>query len=84
MDHDAAREELELAALEPGGLDRLMAGDTALAQAVAAHLAGCPSCTEELVRLQRSAPLVRSVVREMPPPSSAGPPRSRQRSSSRS
>jgi anti-sigma factor RsiW len=67
MDHDAAREELELAALEPGGLDRLMAGDTAMAQAVAAHLAGCPSCTEELVRLQRSAPLVRSVVREMPP-----------------
>jgi hypothetical protein len=67
MDHDAAREELELAALEPGGLDRLMAGDTAMAQAVAAHLAGCPSCTEELFRLQRSAPLIRSVVREMPP-----------------
>jgi hypothetical protein len=67
MDHDAAREELELAALEPDGLDRLMAGDTAMAQAVAAHLAGCPSCTEELVRLQRSAPLIRSVVREMPP-----------------
>src|ERR1700693_5624708 len=67
MDHDAAREELELAALEPSGLDRLIAGDTAIAQAVAAHLAGCPSCTEELVRLQRSAPLIRSVVREMPP-----------------
>ena len=44
MDHDATREQLELAALEPDGLDRLMAGDTATAQAVAGHLAGCPSC----------------------------------------
>lgn len=68
MDHHAAREQLELAALEPGGLERLMAGDTATAQAVAAHLAGCPSCTDELVRLQRAVPLIRSVVREMPAP----------------
>ena len=42
MDHEETREQLELAALEPGGLERLMAGDTATAQAVAAHLAGCP------------------------------------------
>lgn len=68
MDHDAAREQLESAALEPGGLERLMAGDTAAAQAVAAHLAGCPSCTEELVRLQRAVQVIRSVVREMPAP----------------
>jgi Anti-sigma-K factor rskA, C-terminal len=68
MDHDAARERLELAALEPGGLERLMAGDTASAQAVAAHLAGCPSCTEELARLDRASTLIRDVVREMPPP----------------
>jgi negative regulator of sigma E activity len=68
MDHDAARERLELAALEPGGLERLMAGDTASAQAVAAHLAGCPSCTEELARLERASTLIRDVVREMPPP----------------
>ena len=68
MDHDAAREQLELAALEPGGLERLMAGDTAAAQAVAAHLAGCPACTEELVRLQRSAPIIRTALREMPTP----------------
>ena len=67
MDHEATREQLELAAVEPGGLDRLMAGDTATAQAVAAHLAGCPSCTDELARLQRAAPLIRGVVREMPP-----------------
>ena len=67
MDHDATREELELAAAEPGGLERLMAGDTATAQAVAAHLAGCDGCSEELARLQRSAPLIRAAVRELPP-----------------
>ena len=67
MDHDAAREQLELAALEPGGHERLMAGDTSSAQAVAAHLAGCSSCTDELARLQRAATLIRQVVREMPP-----------------
>ncbi len=67
MDHDETREQLELAAAEPGGLDRLMAGDTAIAQTVAAHLAGCPSCTEELARLERATPLIRAVVSELPP-----------------
>jgi hypothetical protein len=68
MDHDATREQLELAAVEPGGLDRLMAGDTLTAQAVAAHIAGCPSCTQELARLQRAAALIRATVRDMPSP----------------
>ncbi len=68
MDHDAVREQMELAAVEPDGLERLMAGDTPTAQAVAGHLAGCPPCTEELGRLQRSAVLVRQTVRELPPP----------------
>jgi hypothetical protein len=68
MDHDATRERLESAALEPGGLERLMAGDTASAQAVAAHLAGCPSCADEAARLQRAATLIRKTVREMPSP----------------
>ena len=67
MDHDATREQLDLAAAEPGGLERLMAGDTATAQAVAAHLAGCDECSQELVRLQRSVALIRSAVRELPP-----------------
>jgi hypothetical protein len=67
MDHDAVREQMELAAVEPDGLERLMAGDTPTAQAVAGHLAGCPACTEELGRLQRSTVLVRDTVREMPP-----------------
>src|SRR6476620_7952868 len=68
MDHEAVREQMELAAVEPDGLERLMAGDTPTAQAVAGHLAGCPACTEELGRLQRSAVLVRDTVREMPSP----------------
>jgi hypothetical protein len=68
MDHDATREQLELAAVEPGGLERLMAGDTASAQAVAAHLAGCASCTDELARLERASALLGETVREMPSP----------------
>ena len=68
MDHEGTREELELAAIEPSGLERLMAGDTATAQAVAAHLAGCPSCTDELVRLGRASTIIREAVRELPPP----------------
>lgn len=68
MDHEATREQLELAAVEPGGFDRLMAGDTATAQAVAAHLAGCPACTDELARLERASRLIREVVRETPSP----------------
>lgn len=67
MDHDATREQLELAAAEPGGLERLMAGDTPTAQAVAAHLAGCPACTDELARLERAARVISQVVREQPP-----------------
>jgi anti-sigma-K factor RskA len=67
MDHEGTREQLELAAVEPGGLERLMAGDTATAQAVAAHLAGCPACSDELVRLQRAATIIRDAVREQPP-----------------
>jgi hypothetical protein len=67
MDHEATREQLELAAAEPGGLERLMAGDTPAAQAVAAHLAGCPACTGELARLERAARVIGQIVRERPP-----------------
>lgn len=67
MDHETTREQLELAAVEPAGFDRLMAGDTPTAQAVAGHLAGCAACTDELTRLERATRLVREVVRERPP-----------------
>jgi Anti-sigma-K factor rskA, C-terminal len=66
MDHDDVLEQIELAAVEPDGLDRLMAGDTAMAAAVVGHLAGCDRCSEEMRRLSRAAPLLRDVVRTTP------------------
>jgi hypothetical protein len=66
MDHDEVLEQLELAAVEPDGLSRLMAGDTAIAAAVAGHLAGCDACAGEFERLGRAAPLLRDVVRTTP------------------
>lgn len=68
MDHNEVRELLEDAAVEPGGLERLMAGDTPTAALVAGHLAGCPDCGEELNRLSRSVAVIRPVVRSTPPP----------------
>ncbi|MGH2465399.1 MAG: anti-sigma factor domain-containing protein [Candidatus Limnocylindrales bacterium] len=68
IDHREAREMLELAAVQPGGLDRLAAGDTAEAVALAGHLAGCPACSAEADRLRASAGLIRDVVLETPPP----------------
>ncbi|HEU0236612.1 MAG TPA: hypothetical protein VFR14_09250 [Candidatus Limnocylindrales bacterium] len=67
MDHAEALERIELAAAEPGGLDRLAAGDTADAAAVAAHVAGCPDCAAELERNRRTAAVVRDVIRTTPP-----------------
>lgn len=66
MDHDEVLEQLELAAVEPDGLARLVAGDTAIAAAVAAHLAGCDACAAEFQRLDRAVPLLRDVVRTTP------------------
>ena len=68
MDHQDVRELLDDAAIEPDGLDRLMAGDTPSAALVASHLAGCPDCAEELARLHRAVGLIRPVVRSVPPP----------------
>ena len=68
MDHAEAQELIELAAVEPGGLDRLMAGDTPESGAVAGHLAGCPACAAELVRVRRTAAVVRDVIATAPDP----------------
>jgi hypothetical protein len=68
MDHAEARELLELAAVEPHGFERLMAGDTPEAAALAGHLAGCESCADEMARLRRAAGVIREVVRTTPPP----------------
>ena len=68
MEHDEALERIEIAAAEPEGLERLMAGDTAEAAAVAGHLAGCAACTAELARMRRTATIAREVVRTQPDP----------------
>lgn len=68
MDHADALERIELAAAEPDGLERLMAGDTPDAAAVAGHLAGCPSCQAQLAAIRRTALLARRVIEDEPDP----------------
>jgi hypothetical protein len=68
MDHAEALERMEIAAAEPDGLERLMAGDTPDAAAVAGHLAGCPACVGELARLRQVAGVARQVIVEAPDP----------------
>lgn len=68
MEHAEARELLDLAAVEPGGLDRLEAGDTPAAAALAGHLAGCAACAGELRRLRRTAAAARIALRADPVP----------------
>jgi hypothetical protein len=68
MDHNEVRELLADAAVEPGGLERMMAGDTPNAALVAGHLAGCPECTQEMERLRQTVGVIRPAVRAVPPP----------------
>lgn len=67
-EHADIREILEIAAVEPNGLDRLEAGDTPEAIAVAGHLTACPDCLEELARLRRAEALLRPAVASLPDP----------------
>ncbi len=67
-DHRDVREALQAAAVEPGGLDRLEAGDTAEAALVVGHLAGCPECLEEMARLRRADTLLRPILASEPDP----------------
>jgi hypothetical protein len=68
MDHAEALEHIEIAAAEPDGLERLMAGDTPDAAAVAGHLAGCDSCQAQLAAIRRTAVLARRVIEAEPDP----------------
>jgi hypothetical protein len=72
MDHQDALELIEIAAAEPAGLERLMAGDTPDAARLAGHLAECAPCGEELRRIERTAAAIRAVVREQPAPDLRG------------
>jgi hypothetical protein len=67
MDHAEARELLELAAVEPGGLERLTRASGAARGDLARHLAECADCSAELDALQREAAAIRDVIRTSPP-----------------
>jgi Anti-sigma-K factor rskA, C-terminal len=66
MDHAEVLERLEVAAAEPGALDRLMAGDTPDSMAIAGHLAGCPACAADLEAIRRTADVAREAIRSEP------------------
>jgi len=66
MDHAEALALIDEAALEPGGLDRLMSGDTAESAALAGHLVGCPDCSATLAATRRTAEALRLVAAETP------------------
>ena len=68
MEHADVREALEVAAVEPGGLARLAAGDTTEAAVIAGHLAGCADCMDELTRLRRADMLLRPALASSAPP----------------
>lgn len=68
MDHAEARDLIELAALEAGGLDRLMAGDTPESAALAGHLVQCEPCATELESMRRTAQALHMVAEETPSP----------------
>ena len=72
MDHADVVELIELAAVEPGGLARLAAGDTPEAAAIAGHLAGCDECTSELARTARASAVIGQAIRELPDPALRG------------
>jgi Anti-sigma-K factor rskA len=67
MEHVEARELLELAAVEPGGFERLTAGDTPESAALAGHIAGCLECATEMERLRRASVVIREALRAAPP-----------------
>jgi hypothetical protein len=67
MEHAEARELLEIAAVEPGGFERLAAGDTLDAASLAGHIAGCLECAAEMERLRRASAVIRYAVRTSPP-----------------
>ncbi len=68
MEHEDVRAALEIAAVEPGGLDRVAAGETGDAAALAGHLAGCADCADEMARLRRADLLIRPAIAMRPPP----------------
>jgi hypothetical protein len=68
MDHAEVRAALELAAVEPGGLEAFLHGGSPEAAVANRHLAECASCRAELSQLRESAETIRQVIRGTPSP----------------
>jgi len=68
MDHAEARDQLEWAALEPGGIDRLLGAEHGDGLAIREHLAACPECRRELESLRASVSTIRQAVQLTPDP----------------
>jgi hypothetical protein len=66
MDHTEALERLELAAVEPGGLDRLANAHDPEAAALFAHVRSCDECSAELESLRDSAPVISGAMKMTP------------------
>jgi hypothetical protein len=66
MDHAEVRELLELAAVEPGGLERLLGADQPGNIALDEHLADCRACRAELEAMRRSVATIRDAVQLTP------------------
>ncbi len=59
---------LDIAAVEPSGLDRLAASRAPADVAVMAHVAGCVTCAAEMARLREIATLLRAGLAPAPSP----------------
>ena len=68
LEHAAVLEALDLAAVEPGGLDRLFTAPGPGDVAIIAHLTGCDPCATELARLRRVDGLLRAGIGPGPAP----------------
>ncbi len=66
MDHADVRELLELAAVEPGGIERLLDDGSREGAALREHLSGCDACRAELEPLKRSVAYIRDAVQLAP------------------
>jgi hypothetical protein len=67
MEHAEARELIELAAVEPGGLERLLPGESLESTPLGEHLAGCAACAAEVEAVRRSTTVIGDVIRTSPP-----------------
>ena len=66
MDHAEVHELLGGAAVEPGGIDRLLGADTRESTALREHLGGCSACRTELESLRGSVATIRDAVQLSP------------------